>query len=501
MSETTVTKKLGVPAIVLMIFSVIFGFTNPGIAFFRMSYASIIWYIFGAITYFLPMMFIAAEYAVSCRNEPGGGIYTWMRVAKGEFYGFVGTFMWYYAVLVWFTGMSARTWVPLSCFLFGEDKTKSWSILGLKNTQTLGLIGILLILSITFLATKGFKNVSTVAKIGGLSCTIINVLLYITSLTILFFNKGFFEEPIKGISTFTKSPNPAHTPITLIGFVTFAVFAYGGIEGLGSLVEKAKSAKTFSKACIIGTLFISFGYSLAIFFWGISANYSQLNSNPDVNMGNILYVLMRNLGYKLGLCLNMSQEGAINLGMIFMRGLGLSMLLSFFGALFTLIYSPIKSLLDGAPKNMWPSFLYKKNKADMPSKAMWLQAVIICSLIAIISFSVKDMRGFFEILQLLSNIAQCIPYIFIIASFSAFRRNDSLNHEYTIIKSKSAAVAVSILSSLIVTAATVFTAFEPVIVGKDPDRVFKTSCMIIAPVAFFIISFIIFSLYKKRANN
>ena len=110
MKDKDVSKKLGVTSIVLIIFSVIFGFNNSAVAFLKMGYASIIWYIFGAVVFFLPFMFISAEYAASFK-EDGGGIYTWMRKSRGELYGFMGTFMCYFSILIVLVGVSARIWV------------------------------------------------------------------------------------------------------------------------------------------------------------------------------------------------------------------------------------------------------------------------------------------------------------------------------------------------------------------------------------------------------
>ena len=325
----------------------------------------------------------------------------------------------------------------------------------------------------------------------------INILLFVVSLTILVLNKGFFEEPIKGASSFLNSPNESHTIITLVAFITFAIFAYGGIEGLGSLVEKAKSAKTFSKACIVAAFVIAVGYCVGIFLWGVSCSYSQINAE-GVNMGNATYVLMNNLGYKLGLGLGFSTEAALGLGKTFMRFVGLTMLLGFSGALFTLIYSPVKSLLDGAPKKMWPDFLMKKNKANMPANAMWMQTLIVCILVAIFSFLGTAAKSFYEILQFLSNVSQCVTYIFIIASFPAFRRNESLNHDYTIIKSKTNAVIISTVSYIIISLATIFTIIEPILDKSNKDGTFQTLTMLFLMIIILISSVVIFNSYKKR---
>lgn len=502
MSDIKENKKLGITAIVMMIFSVVFGFGNTGVAFFRMGYASIIWYAFGALVLFLPLMFISAEYAVSFREDDkkageGGGIYTWMRRSRGELYGFMGTFVWYFSIIIWMVSVCGRIWIPISSLLFGEDQTQSWNILGLQGTQLLGALGIILMVCVTYFASKGFDKVSAVAKIGGIACTLINILLFVVSLTILVLNKGFFEEPIKGASSFLTSPNENHTIITLIGFVTFAIFAYGGIEGLGSLVDKAKSAKTFSKACIVATCVIAVGYCIGIFLWGVSCSYKQLNVE-GVNMGNATYILMNNLGYKLGLGLGFSEEAALGLGKTFMRFVGLTMLSGFSGALFTLIYSPIKTLLDGAPKKMWPAFFTKENKANMPANAMWIQTLIVCVLVAIFSVLGTAAKSFYEIIQFLSNVSQCITYVFIIASFPAFRRNDKLNHNYTIFKSKASAIAISTISYILVSLATIFTMIEPILDKSNKDGTFQTLTMLLLMAIILISSVIIFNLYKKR---
>ena len=54
-SNNSDTKKLGLIGVVLMVFSIVFGAGNPALAFFRMGYASIIWYIFGALVFFMPL--------------------------------------------------------------------------------------------------------------------------------------------------------------------------------------------------------------------------------------------------------------------------------------------------------------------------------------------------------------------------------------------------------------------------------------------------------------
>ncbi|VEB51184.1 amino acid permease [Salmonella enterica subsp. enterica] len=67
-----------------------------------------------------------------------------------------------------------------------------------------------------------------------------------------------------------RPPNPGyHSGLAMLSFVVFAIFAYGGIEAVGGLVDKTeKPEKNFAKGIVFAAIVISIGYSLAIFFMG-----------------------------------------------------------------------------------------------------------------------------------------------------------------------------------------------------------------------------------------
>ncbi len=55
MAEKKKTSKLTLGALILMIFTSVFGFTNIPRAFYLMGYASIFWYVLAAVTFFILM--------------------------------------------------------------------------------------------------------------------------------------------------------------------------------------------------------------------------------------------------------------------------------------------------------------------------------------------------------------------------------------------------------------------------------------------------------------
>lgn len=71
-------------------------------------------------------------------------------------------------------------------------------------------------------------------------------------------------------------------------------------------------------------------------------------------MANVSYVILNNLGVQIGSVFGMSASASALLGSLFARFIGLSMLLALTGGFFTLIYSPIKQLIEGTPKEIWP---------------------------------------------------------------------------------------------------------------------------------------------------
>lgn len=76
----------------------------------------------------------------------------------------------------------------------------------------------------------------------------LNLVLLLVSVAILLLNGGHFAQEIN----FTSSPNPGyHSGLAMLSFVVFAIFAYGGIEAVGGLVDKTeKPEKNFAKGIV-----------------------------------------------------------------------------------------------------------------------------------------------------------------------------------------------------------------------------------------------------------
>ena len=496
------TKKLTLISLILMIFTSVFGFANMPRAFYLMGYSAIPWYVLSALLFFIPYAFMMAEYGSAFRKETGG-IYSWMEKSIGPKYAFIGTFMWYASYIIWMVNVASSIWIPLSTAISGFEKTSEWALFGIFNsTQTLGILGALWILLVTFVATKGVEKIAKVTSVGGTAVALMNIILLIGGIIVLIANKGQFAQPMQDVvASFIQSPNPSYqTPVTKLSFLTFAIFAFGGLEVLGGLVDQTENAKrTFPKGLTISAIVIAVGYSVGIFACGMFTNWSDVLSSPNIHMSNVAYVIMQNLGIQLGLSFGLSTETSLILGLWVARFVGISMFLAFTGAFFTLTYSPLKTLIEGAPKEIWPGKL-GEIKDGMPINAMKIQASIVIAIILVIAFGGKGASEIFTLLVLMTNVAMTIPYVFLSSAFPSFKKKQLdgyIEKPFVIYKSYGISILASIIVSIVVGFANVFTIIEPALNGQ----MHKTVTMILGPVIFSIIGFVLYYLYEKKYSS
>ena len=492
---STNTKKLTLMSLILMIFTSVFGFTNIARAFYLMGYSAIPWYIFSAITFFIPYAFMMAEYGAAFKNEKGG-IYSWMNLSVGPKYAFIVTFMWYASNVIWMVSVSSSIWIPLSNVFFGKDTTATWSILGLSTPHTMAVLGSILVIAITFFATKGLDSIKRITSIGGTFVAVSNVILFILAIVVLALNHFKFAEPLTASALIT-SPNPAYqSPIGLLGFMVFAIFAYGGLEVIGGLVDQTENPeKTFPKGIKIAAIVIAVAYAIEILCVGFFTNWTGALNGNDINMANVAYVVMGNLGYSLGMALHLGIPTAKILYSIFARFIGLSMFLALLGAFFTIIYAPIKQLIEGTPKEVWPKSWAKVDKNNMPRNAMIVQCIVVVAIILISSFGGDTASKFFNYLILMSNVAMTIPYIFIALAFISFKKKESIVKPFVVFKTHLSTKIWTIIVIITVTFANIFTIIQPVLTTGDyTAMIFQ----IAGPIVFTIAALLLYDRYEKK---
>lgn len=481
-------KMITLGGLIMMIFTSIFGFGNTTIAFDQMGYASIFWYILAAVLFFLPASLMFAEYGASLK-EAKGGIYSWLEVAIGEKLAFIGTFIWLASWVVWLVSTAPKVWISVSAVLFGADKTQSWHFFGLSSTQFIGLLGVAWVLVITWLCTRGMDKIAKVSAVGGAFVLTLSAVFVIASLVVWIANHGQLAEPLNAHALAT-SPNPTfQSPVAVFSFIVYALFAYGGIESMGGVMDSIKEPeKTFPRGMVIGMLMITVMYAVMIFLWGISTNWHRVLGGSQVNLGNITFVLMGNVGVELGRAFGMSSAGAIGLGNLLTRFTGLAMFLGSLGAFFVMTYSPIKSFILGSNPNFWPERMTRLNDKGMPSFAMWVQAIFVAVVVFAVAFGGSAAQQFYLILTDMGNVANAAPYLFLVGAFPFFKKKAGLNRPFVFYKSQASANWVTIIVWLVLAGGIIFTCWEPLQI-HDYQTAFWT---ISGPLFFALVAWLFY---------
>ncbi|CAG9360581.1 TPA: glutamate/gamma-aminobutyrate family transporter YjeM [Clostridium perfringens] len=494
--ESKEKSKLTLTALILMIFTSVYGFTNMPRTFYLMGYSGIIWYIMSAILFFIPYAFMMAEYGAAFRKEKGG-IYSWMAKSVNPKFAFIVTFMWFSSNLIWMVSVSSSIWIPLSNVFFGKDTTSTWNIFGLTGPRAMSVLAIILLIIITFISSKGLNKISKITSIGGTVVALSNVVLILGGFFVLASN-GFKTAQGFNMEQFIHSPNPAYqSPLGVLGFVVFAIFAYGGIEVVGGLVDQTENPKkNFPKGIKISAFVIVIGYAIGILCIGFFVNWNRDLTGSDVNMANIAYIIVNYLGYYIGEAIGLSTSACTMLGNFFARFIGLSMFLALIGAFFALSYSPLKQLIEGTPKDIWPEKWTKLNKENMPATAMWIQCLTVIIFVLCCSIGGDDSSKFFNYLILMGNVAMTLPYMFLSFAFSFFKKKKEIVKPFEVYKNYKSALVWSIIVTLTVGFANVFTIIQP-LTSEKKDYV-AVIFQISGPIIFGLLAWLI---YRRYENN
>ena len=492
-------KKLGLMSLILMIFTSVYGFNNIPRSYYLMGYAAIPWFVIAGILFFIPFAFMVAEFGSSFKNETGG-MYSWMCKSVGPKYAFIGTFMWYTSYVLWMVNVSSGIWVPVSNLLFGEDNTSTWSLFGsslLSGSRLLGIMAVIFFVFITYFDSKGIDKISKVTSVGGSAVLTINILVVIGSIVMIIARHGQLEQPFAGMESLKVPLNAAYqgSPIMILSFIVYALFAYGGIEAVGGLVDKTENPeKNFPKGIVTAAMVIVVGYALLIMLVGSFTNYNEILGSDNITLGNVSYVIMSNFAASFGKAFGLSEAAQVALAHGFARVYALIMLLALMGAMFTLVYSPLKQLIDGTPKNLWPGKMGEIAEDGMPRNAMWIQCAIVCVMVLLVSFGGDTMQQFFVILTAMVNVGMTVPYMFISFAFPKFKKMKGVDRSFVVYKSQKSANFWGYVVTLTLFFANAFAIVQPALDGDLKTTLWSLS----GPVIFGLVAMAIYTRYEKR---
>ena len=134
----------------------------------------------------------------------------------------------------------------------------------------------------------------------------------------------------------------------------------------------------------------------------------------------------------------------------------------------------------------------------MPVFAMKVQAIIVIVLILLISFGGENASALFNKLVMMTNVAMTIPYMFLAIAFPLFKKKDHIVKPFTIYKSYSIALIASIIVTITIGFANIFSIIEPGLAkGNWIDTLFAGG----GPLIFAIVALLLYRNYENKQSN
>ena len=236
------------------------------------------------------------------------------------------------------------------------------------------------------------------------------------------------------------------------------------------------------------------GYALLIMLVGSFTNYSEILGTDSITLGNVSYVIMSNFAAAFGKAFGASAATQVALAHGFARVYALIMLLALMGAMFTLVYSPLKQIIDGTPKELWPGKMGEIAEDGMPKNAMWIQCAIVCIMVLLVSFGGDTMQQFFVILTAMVNVGMTVPYMFISFAFPKFKKMKNIDRSFEVFKTQKSANIWGYVVTLTLFFANAFAIIQPALDGDWKTTFWSLS----GPVIFGLAAWIIYTRYEKR---
>jgi amino acid transporter len=167
------------------------------------------------------------------------------------------------------------------------------------------------------------------------------------------------------------------------------------------------------------------------------------------------------------------------------------------GAMFTLVYSPLKQLIDGTEKDLWPGKMGVIAEDGMPRNAMWIQCAIVCVMVLLVSFGGDTMQQFFVILTAMVNVGMTVPYMFISFAFPKFKKMKDVDRSFVVYKSQTSANIWGYVVTLTLFFANAFAIIQPALDGDYKTTFWSLS----GPVIFGLVAWAMYTRYEKRVAS
>lgn len=427
--------------------------------------APLLW-VLAAMLFFIPLGLVSAELATAWPDE--GGLYVWVKEAYGEKSAFLVS--WFYWINSFFYWPSLFTFIAVTItFLIDPALAKNKYFV-----CTLVLVGLW---TITLVNLRSMSAMKWLSKLGGLFGIILPGLIIIAIGFLARFLWGHHSPTSYALANWL----PHMGTKSNIALLSTLMFSMSGIELTPILAgETHNPKKTFPLAILISAILI-----VGIYVVGTAA-ITFIIAPEKIGAASGVMDALHLIAQEMHLPFIVPAVAV----MIVLGGIG--------GASIWLVV-PIKMFFESCRHGVLPKFFIRRNKNDMPSHAMLVQAIVVSGII-IFTAVLPSVNVFYETLVIMATITYFIPYLAMFIAFIKLRKTQPQHiRPYHIPGGPIMAWLVTGIGMFSVLMAIILPFIVPPSdISSTHDVLMYRLELIIGAVVFGIIGYVIYWRYEKK---
>lgn len=389
MSES-MRGTIGKFALLSMTFAAVFNVRNIVNNNIELGLSSAPIFLLATIVYFIPFVFIIAEF-VSANKNSESGMYDWLKQPLGTKAAYLGSFLYWFVNLFWFVSLLPNVIAYASYAMLGYEYTFS--------PMVTSIISIVLFAAATHISTKGASWLGKISEIVAYGVFALFAIYVLGALMALGGGEYTPAEPIT-----LEAMSPTINWATL-GIMCWIFQAAGGAETAAAYLKDVKGGqKAFIKVIIMAGVLIGAMYALG-----------SLLVNVFVPREDLTYA-----GGMVEIFTGMAQYFEVST-LVVGRFVGIILFIAMFGSMMMWTAAPVKIHFSEIPKGVYGEKTTELNEHGVPVRAAWWQFAFVVVMLVVNGFgseSVQDMMN--QAINLTAGTAMLPPiFIMLLTSSSA----------------------------------------------------------------------------------
>lgn len=387
--SSSIRNTIGKFALLSMTFAAVFNVRNIVNNNIELGLSSAPLFLLATIFYFIPFVFIIAEF-VSANKNSESGLYDWLKKPLGTRMAFLGSFLYWFVNLFWFVSL-----------LPNVISYASYAMLGYEFTFTpfvTSIISIVLFALATHISTKGASWLGKIAEIVAYGVFAL-FFVYVVGALLALNGDHVPTTPIT-LEAMTPTIN-----WTTLGIICWIFQAAGGAETAAAYLNDVKGGKkSFVKVIISAGVVIGLMYAVGSLL---------------VNV----FVPREELTYAAGMVqifTGMAEYFEISKNLVG-RVVGVVLFIAIFGSMMMWTAAPVKIHFSEIPKGVYGKKTTELNKHGVPYRAAWWQFVFVFFMLIINGFGSESVQEMMNTAINLTAGTAMLPPIFIMVAYFIFR--------------------------------------------------------------------------------